>query len=91
MTIHIPWAETAQLSEPSTDLNHVGTLRECVARYAELDETTRRNVLIISDADVPLSGRRPTKILEHEEIDWLLARLEPARLSTAMLADLLAA
>lgn len=91
MTIHIPWAETAQLSEPSTNLGHVGSLRDCVARYARLDAAARCNALIISDVDVPLSGRRPTKILEREEIEVLLALSDSEMLSTAMLADRLAA
>jgi hypothetical protein len=50
-------------------------LRDCVWTYLELGESARRDALIIADADVPIEGRRTTKILEAPEIEWLIDRL----------------
>lgn len=75
MSVYIPWTVEAQLSEPVGERTYVGPLRDCVWTYLELSETARRDALIIADADVPLEGKRATKILEREEIEWLIDRL----------------
>jgi hypothetical protein len=75
MSTYIPWSAPAQLSESHGGHTFVGALRDCVFSYLELNPVSRTEALIISDADVPLVGRRSGKILEAEEIEWLIDRL----------------
>jgi hypothetical protein len=75
MSAYIPWTLEAQLSEPVTGRTYVGPLRDCVWTYLELSEAARRDALILADADVPLEGRRTSKVLEMAEIEWLVDRL----------------
>ena len=81
MSWHIPWAETAQLSEFSTETSYVGTVRECVMRFAALPVDARVNALLITDVEVLLPCRRPTKILERDELETILAMSGSGRLS----------
>jgi hypothetical protein len=75
LSVYIPWTVEAQLSEPVGGRTYVGPLRDCVWTYLELGEAARKDALIIADADVPLEGRRLSKILERGEIEWLIDRL----------------
>jgi hypothetical protein len=74
VSVYIPWMIEAQLSEPVTGRTFVGPLRDCVWAYLGLDAAGRSEALIIADADVPL-GKRSQKVLEREEIEWLIDRL----------------
>lgn len=75
MSVYIPWTIEAQLSDHVTGRTYVGPLRDCVWIYLELSEAARRDALILADADVPIEGRRTTKVLEAPEIEWLIDRL----------------
>lgn len=75
MSVYIPWKVEAQLSEAVTGRTYVGPLSECVWVYLELGEAARRDAMIIADANVPVEGRRTTKVLEAAEIEWLIDRL----------------
>jgi hypothetical protein len=75
VSAYIPWSADAQLSEPATGRTYVGPLRDCVWAYLELDRETRQDALILSDADVPLDGGRISKVLEFDQIEWLIDRL----------------
>jgi hypothetical protein len=75
VSVYIPWAAEAQLSEPTTGRTFVGPLRDCVWAYLESGKAARRETLIISDAPVPLDGGRTSNILEAAEIEWLIDRL----------------
>jgi hypothetical protein len=90
MSLHIAWADQAQLTEHSTGLNLVASLRECVCRYAELPDSVRINALLMADSDVALPGRTSTRILEQPELDTLLRLLDPQPISTALVKALIA-
>jgi hypothetical protein len=79
MAIFIPWTAAAGLSEAATRTAHTGSLRDCIKAYLRLDRGARREAMIITDVDVPLSGRRATKVLEFDEIEWLVRRLVDRR------------
>jgi hypothetical protein len=91
MSHHIPWAETAQLTEPDTTTAFVGTLRACLQRYASLPMTARTNALLLSDAAIALPGKAPGKILEHAELTMLLSMFDLGFPSSAAVAPLIAA
>ena len=90
MSLHIAWATQAQLTEHSTGLNLVASLRDCVRCYADLSETVRINALLMADSDVALPGRAATRILERPELDTLLHLLDPEPISTALVRALIA-
>jgi hypothetical protein len=75
LSVYIPWAAEAQLSEPVTGRSFVGPLRDCVWTYLELAQVSRREALILADAAVPLGGGRTSRVLEAAEIEWLIDRL----------------
>jgi hypothetical protein len=75
LSVYIPWAAEAQLSESVTGKTFVGQLRDCVWTYLELEQASRDEALIIVDAAVPLDGGRASKVLEAAEIEWLIDRL----------------
>jgi hypothetical protein len=75
VSVYIPWAAEAQLSEAATGRTFIGALRDCVWTYLELAEGARREALIICDVTVPLDGARSSNVLEASEIEWLIDRL----------------
>lgn len=89
MSIHVPCADEAQLTEVITDTNIVASLRECVRIYRALPADARANALILSDSPVPLPGRAPTKILEHTELEALIASFGRDHIGAPDIADLI--